>query len=412
MTGPARVVVANPGSVPEIRAAATGLSRAGMLGRYHAPLAFSDRAERIALRGLPTSFARTVACELRRRSLPTSVPLAAAHQTATASEVFRLAVDRSPLRRRARFTLLRRQARVFDERVARALDGSDTAVLGVAAAARETLRRARELGIRSFLDYPIVHHRTLLELTREEAARAPMFADTLPSPEMLKSMATALDEEISLAERILSLSSFTTRSFLQAGIERERIIEIPPGVDTKRFRPGPRGQDGTFRILFVGQVTQRKGLSDLLDAFRLIGLPEAELVIAGALQGDLHQWKEQPGVRYVPAMTQAALPPLYQSADVYVMPSIAEGSCLTALEAMACGLPVIVSENTGTGDLITDGENGYVVPIRDSASIARRLGELHADPGSRHAIGAAARRRSEQLTWDVYGRRVAEALAV
>jgi glycosyltransferase involved in cell wall biosynthesis len=163
-------------------------------------------------------------------------------------------------------------------------------------------------------------------------------------------------------------------------------------------------------VLFVGQVTQRKGLSYLLDAFRLAGLPASELMLVGQIFGSSRPWAGQPRVRHSPPMPQSELPRLYSAADVFVMPSIIEGSCLTALEAMASGLPVIVSEHTGTDDLITEGQEGYIVPIRDPDAIAERLRALHASPDARASMGASARAQAERFTWERYGRHVVEAL--
>jgi len=207
---------------------------------------------------------------------------------------------------------------------------------------------------------------------------------------------------------VLTLSSFETRTFVEAGVDPEKIVQIPPGVDVQLFRPAPRAEDGVYRILFVGQLTQRKGLSYLFDGFERAGLPQAEILLVGQRLGPLPPRER---VRVTRAVAQSRLPPIYATADVFVMPSIVEGSCLTALEAMACGLPVIVSEHTGTNDLIKDGREGFVVPIRDPDAIAERLRVLHADPDRRRDMGRAARARAEQYTWRRYGDRVTEALA-
>jgi glycosyltransferase involved in cell wall biosynthesis len=161
-------------------------------------------------------------------------------------------------------------------------------------------------------------------------------------------------------------------------------------------------------VLFVGQVTQRKGLSYLLEAFRLARLPASELLIVGQIYGSSRPWAGQPHVRHRPPMPQSELPSVYAAADVFVMPSIVEGSCLTALEAMASGIPVIVSEHTGTDDLITEGQEGYVVPIRDPDAIAGRLRAVHDSSDARARMGTAARNQAERFSWDRYGRSVVE----
>lgn len=406
---PGKFVVANPGALPWLEAAGSALAQAGALRRYHAPVMVGPKAEAIA-HALPRTLAEPFVRELSRRSLPAALRTRAARRTATSSELLRLAAVRSRLPSSVGTWMLRHHARFFDARVSRQLLATDRGVLGAAGAARRTLASATKLGVAGFLDCSLAHHRTTIALLREEARLVPEFARTLPPIQILDAMSAELDRELMLAHRMLSFSTFETQSFVEAGVDHARIIQIPPGVDVDLFRPRPRSDDGTFRVLFVGQITQRKGVSYLLEAFRLARIPRSELVLAGAPYGTTRPWAGTAAVRHAPAVAQSQLPAVYAAADVYVMPSIVEGSCLTALEAMASGLPVVVSENTGTPDVIDEGREGHVVPIRDAEAIAERLRELHADPDRRRQMGAAARQRAEGLSWERYGERVAEAL--
>jgi glycosyltransferase involved in cell wall biosynthesis len=164
-------------------------------------------------------------------------------------------------------------------------------------------------------------------------------------------------------------------------------------------------------VLFVGQITQRKGISYLIDAFRKLGIPRSELILVGQVCGSSRAWTGTQGVRHIPHVPRSLLPQLYATASVFVLPSIIEGFGLTALEAMACGLPVILSDHTFGTDLIEDGIDGYVVPIRDSDAIADRLRLLHNRPALAKRMGAAARRKAEQFSWTRYGDRIIEVIA-
>jgi glycosyltransferase involved in cell wall biosynthesis len=108
-------------------------------------------------------------------------------------------------------------------------------------------------------------------------------------------------------------------------------------------------------------------------------------------------------VRHVPHVPRWELPALYRTADVFVLPSLVEGFGLVALEAMACGVPVVISANTFATDVVTDGVDGYVIPIRDAEAIAERLQYIHKYRAEGDRVGQAARRRAEQFSWERYG---------
>jgi glycosyltransferase involved in cell wall biosynthesis len=117
-----------------------------------------------------------------------------------------------------------------------------------------------------------------------------------------------------------------------------------------------------------------------------------------------------PGVRQVGQVPFGELPSQFQQCDVFLLPSLVEGLPQTLLEAMACGLPVVVSENTAGPEVVSDGSQGYVVPIRDPDSIAERLRELHDQPERLRRMSSEARRKAEELSGGAYGLRIAELL--
>jgi starch synthase len=126
--------------------------------------------------------------------------------------------------------------------------------------------------------------------------------------------------------------------------------------------------------------------------------------------GSGRPWRGLPGVRQVGRVPFGDLSSRFQQCDVFQLPSLVEGLPQTLLEAMASGLPVVVSENTAGPEIVADGSRGYVVPIRDPDSIAERLLDLHDNPERRRTMGAEARRRAEELSGETYGLRIAEAL--
>jgi glycosyltransferase involved in cell wall biosynthesis len=218
-------------------------------------------------------------------------------------------------------------------------------------------------------------------------------------------------EEIAAADRIIMVSSYHWRTFEAAGVESERLFMAHFGVDLELFSPPEQRDDGTFRVLFCGSIGQRKGISYLVDAFRQAELGDAELVFAGRPVGTRHPWIDEPRVRHIDALPRPRLAEVYRSADVIVLPSLIEGFPSTPLEGMACGLPAIVSENTFGHDVIEDGVDGWVTPIRDAGAIAEKLRILYEDRDLRRRMGEAARRKAQRFTWAQYGESLRAGLA-
>jgi glycosyltransferase involved in cell wall biosynthesis len=374
----------------------------------------SDGPSRRLVRRLPRRLSEPFDVRLALRSVPSGV---SASQVTRAASLLawleygtRIAGLSSAHAARVQ-SLRKRELRV---RMAEDLRADDGAAMVPYQIALESLRRCGQLGIRSILVYPIAHHRYMRNLLNEEAALQPEFAATLQMVTSGPGEEEQLDEECALADRILTFSSFHTRTFVEMGIEKAKFIEVPLGVDFSLFRPNgalQRAPDRRFRVLFVGQITQRKGLSYLVEGFQKAHIPDSELLLVGDIRGTDSPWRDVPGVRHLPAQLRTALPAIYAAADVFVMPSLIEGFCLTAMEAMASGLPTIVTPNAFGDAVVRDGVEGWTVPIRDSDAIAECLVRLHDDPEQRREIGARARRRAEDYSWETYERRIVAAVS-
>src|SRR6516225_10727309 len=219
---------------------------------------------------------------------------------------------------------------------------------------------------------------------------------------------SALLAELPRADFHIAQSAFAERSLIEHGVEPGRIFRMPLGVDAARFRPaeGPR-PPGPFRALFAGHMSVRKGVHHLLAGWQAAALKEAELVFVGVPKDKyiLDLVARQPaGIRYLGFVPNARLHETYQSADVFVFPSLAEGGVYVIYEALACGLPCIVSANAGSA--VRDGIEGFVVPVGDSEAIADRLRRLAEDDGLRRRMSAAARLRGQSFAWPEFYRRI------
>ena len=267
-------------------------------------------------------------------------------------------------------------------------------------------RKAKRSGARIVCDVRQEHPSFQKRILQEEAVRFRVETEITGS-----SYNEKVFEEFALSDYLVVPSSHARKSFVEEGFEAERILQIPYGVDLRSFRPVSRMRDGIFRILYVGSVTLRKGLQYLLEACRRLRLANSELVVAGpidpAFRPILSQYE---GIfRYVAPVPKADLYQFYGTGDVFVLPSLADSFSLATLEAMACGLPVVVSENTGAADIVQEGRHGHIVPIRNVDQLCQRLEELAADPERAKALGQAARVRAQEMTWARYGREALQA---
>jgi len=206
-------------------------------------------------------------------------------------------------------------------------------------------------------------------------------------------------------------------------IDPAKISVITPGVDLSRFRSMSQSQSRDFlgygeekNILFVGRLEPLKGLDVLFRAVAsLKDLDNVTLNVVGGdenskeksrLQSLASRMKLTQNIRFIGSVSQDELPLHYNAADVCVVPSHYESFGLAALEAAACGRPVVASEVGGLPSIVRNGSTGYLVEPKNSDTMAERLCELLGDDVLRSRMGSAARTHAETLGWD----RAADAL--
>jgi len=208
------------------------------------------------------------------------------------------------------------------------------------------------------------------------------------------------------AHAITVPSQFARRSFAQHGIPAERVFVCPYGVDLSEFKPGVK-TDNIFRVIHVGQINVRKGIGHLLRAVEpLVKNRRCELWLVGeidaAVRGLLDRYS---GIfEYKGVCPRKDLWQLYSQASVLVLASVEEGLALVQAQAMACGVPVIATTNTGAEDLFTDGVEGFIIPIRSPEAIKEKIEWMIDNKELRDKMAAASRKRVKSLGgWDRYG---------
>jgi glycosyltransferase involved in cell wall biosynthesis len=271
--------------------------------------------------------------------------------------------------------------------------------------ALSSLRVAEQLGIPSLLEIPTWHRqkgKVLPAKTEQEIAM-----ENAPIPQrwlnlILISRRETL-EEYELAGLILVESEKAADTFRVLGFPNEKLYSMPQGVDVNRFRPGE--QPSLFRAVFVGALIKRKGVHTLIEAWKKLRLPKAELWLAGHPHDEIKPYLERlPSNVKVLGFTKD-VENVFRAGSVHIFPSSLEGSAKTTYEAAACGLAQITTREAG--DVVIDGLNGLIIQPNDVDALANAICQLYERPDLVRAYGAAGRARVvEQFTWDHFRARV------
>lgn len=227
---------------------------------------------------------------------------------------------------------------------------------------------------------------------------------------------TKILREYQASDFITTPSTFARTSFLKRGFPPDKILQIPCGMDVEFFSKTHTEKETIkqvnrpcFRLLFVGQLQVGKGIHTLLQAWEKLKLPvqASELLLVGNMQRDIKMLLKQTGiprgVRIIPGVSRKDLKIIYASADAFVLPSIQDGFGMVLGEAMASGLPVIASMNTGAPDIITHGVHGLLVPAGNVDTLAQAILMLYQNRDMRIFMGTAGARHIKKFSWQHYG---------
>ena len=188
------------------------------------------------------------------------------------------------------------------------------------------------------------------------------------------------------------------------GAKANQFLYCPYGVDITEFALKSNfNSDFPLRFVYIGNIQQRKGIFYLLEAFKHIPKEKATLTIIGAVNkqdADLQPYLNC--ANFTGIILHSQIPFLLRQADVLIFPSLCEGLSLSCMEAAACGLPLVVSKNSGINDLITEGKEGFVIPIQSVDAIVEKVNWFIEHPEQIEPMGRAARQLAEKYTWDTY----------
>ena len=402
------ILFSHPTGNANVREAARALNDAGLLSEFWTSICWNQKSS--LTRILPRSVTR----ELERRSF---------------SDIARSQIRCHPLIEVARLTARQfnlssltghETARFSIDAVYRSLDlkvaqrvQDAPNIRGVYAyedGALASFRAARRLGIKTIYDLPIGYWRSYRELMAEEESLQPEWASTMQGRGDSDEKLQRKDEELSLATDIVVASSFVRDTLQKAGPLRATVSVLPYGAPARRTSGIVSTRSGKLKVLFVGALSQRKGVSYLMKAVTHLS-SAIELTLVGRRVSECRPLDAALRThRWIPSISHSALLEEMSHHDVMVFSSLFEGFGLVILEAMSQGVPVIATPNTAAPDFVSDGDDGFIVPIRDADAIAQKLEMLIDDRDLLAAMSQAAIRKAAAHSWEQYRHGIATAV--
>jgi len=271
---------------------------------------------------------------------------------------------------------------IFDRDVARqiaSLNGTPPhALMGFVGKSLHTFRQGAQLGADTLELVAANSHVDNIQALHARAAADSGIRDSwLNDTQRRKTL-----KEYALADRIYVHSKYVRESFIRAGISESKLVRTVLRPDARFRPPASRPVDDRFRIVYVGRVEMTKGMGVLLDAFEAFDRPNARLTLVGGWSSRAVRQHVEAHVDRDPRITLAPGDPLpvLQQGDVFVHPSYEDGFGYAPVEALACGLPVIVTQDTGMKEYVKPGVNGHIVPTGSVDAVVSALEQITSNP--------------------------------
>ena len=288
---------------------------------------------------------------------------------------------------------------VFDKWAAQLVKGvAPDVVIAYENTALHTFKAAKVIGAKCILDAASLHH---IEQDKHYQSKQARW--------LKEKIDYCKDQEIDLADMIITASELAAGSY-RDHVPNKTIVPVPLGVDTAQFLPGnmDRWQHdaGPFIFAFVGSATEIKGFDTILSAIDIL-LKEGNLNFEFWVAGHMEETVSR-GPRFKPLgmLSHKDLSHVLRLAHCLVMPSRFNSVELVVLEALASGIPVIVSEMVGAKQVVVDGENGFIIAVGDVAALSSRMRLLAQNRIRAARMGAAARWTAERHDWSIYHQKV------
>lgn len=265
-----------------------------------------------------------------------------------------------------------------------------------------------DTGILKFIDVSIAGREYLRDILQREI-------DLTGIEQIKKDHFTYWDEKMikndidgcKMADYFLVPSEFVRTSILSQGIKQSQILKVPYGVNVSHFNisESSKSTSGSLKLIYTGAIAYRKGLHRLFNVLEKFKEDEIELYLAGAYDSTSQlylQNKEKTNIHFLGFVTRDKLNAVYNAADVFVLPSFAEGMAMVGLEAQACGLPIICTFNSGVNDVVIDGVNGFVYDPFDEKRLEDILRWCCSNREKLLDMAPKAVEIAKNYTWNIY----------
>lgn len=266
------------------------------------------------------------------------------------------------------------------------------------------------------LDLPIGYYKEAEEILEAEKKLHPEFADSITYTSFDETYKKRVDAELTLADNIVIPSDFAKRTLVKHGFDESKLRLIPYGSyftpnDISSVRKSNPGEP--VKLLYAGQISQRKGIKYLLEAARELKKRGVhfELTLVGRIYGKGSGLQSyQQFFKYIPYMGRDDLKKLFLNSDLFIFPSLFEGSGLVIFEALSNALPVITTANT-CAEAIKDNYNGFIVSIRDPQQIVDKVMTYYTDRDFLNQAKINALKSSYHYSWVIYRKKWQELLS-
>ncbi len=322
--------------------------------------------------------------------------------TVTLVSKLRTLISRMGISDDFRFWLERVESIYYGKRANKYITHSVKLIYSRSGYSRAIFPYARKMGAKVLLSQSAAHPDFVKRVMEEEY-------DIWNVPVKYRTYVGPMEEmkwDISQARYILTNSDYIAQSVRQNTQNCKKIFVVHTGVDVSMFNPVEKPSSDKFRVLYIGNLSTYKGVGYLIKVFKKLNLPAAELMLVGKKPEDcpgiVDEFKEF--FTYIPAVPYNDVPAIFANADVFVFPSIVEGPSRVVGEAMASGLPCIVTSSIpNCGHIVEDGVEGFVVPAKNIEALAEKILYLYQNRDLCHQMGLKAREKVvNSLTWDHY----------